>query len=326
MTDRFEEDATEAEPQSLDETQDLGDRARGPVALVIVILLLLLTMCVTVGSLTRFQLSRAQFLARNAECLVCHTEVLAQMRLDSQHQPFISKHCTSCHTPHGRRSPCASSPGTPRSPRVYAVAAVGAVPLAVARREPAPTPRPRARRPPGRSRAARQRASWPFRADCAAHHTVLELSSGRGSGSQEHRRAHALPEQPLHVVSQPARLRHGAAAVGPDEQMCGQCHPMRDLAMPVTHQPAANWLCRSCHKAHGSNYPGMLFDTQRVVCFSCHPSVAQDSLMRVLHQPFIGDECTGCHEPHGPRSISSSSRPNPSFAISATPAQRASSC
>ncbi|HSK47685.1 MAG TPA: cytochrome c3 family protein [Coriobacteriia bacterium] len=295
----YEEHAEEAEATD-QEPGDLGDRSRGPIALAIILLVLLLTVCAIVGSLTRFQLSRAQFLARNAECLVCHTEVLEQMKLTSQHQPFVTEHCTSCHTPHGsslqvkQRTWFASF-----SEGMGLWLRWGPFRWLVDRFQPKATPAMHTNGVASTTETTR-RGLGP--SELVAEEATLCWSCHPGIAPDRDSSVPHMPFENDHCTSchNPHASSKAPLLLGRnDRELCGRCHPMPDLNRQHLHQPAVQWQCRSCHRAHGSNYSGMLLNRQRIVCFACHPDVAQDDLLSVIHEPFGGDECTGCHEPHG---------------------------
>ena len=44
----------------------------------------------------------ARFIARNLDCLQCHTELIPDFDKASVHHPFMMQECTVCHTPHGK--------------------------------------------------------------------------------------------------------------------------------------------------------------------------------------------------------------------------------
>ena len=81
-----------------------GHRRRWYVLIaVIVALVLLLCGCVTVSELWLVRSSeQARFVARNVECLQCHTEMIPDLAKRTVHNPFALKQCTTCHTPHGK--------------------------------------------------------------------------------------------------------------------------------------------------------------------------------------------------------------------------------
>jgi predicted CXXCH cytochrome family protein len=82
--------------------------------------------------------------------------------------------------------------------------------------------------------------------------------------------------------------------------LCVTCHKVGpEMERDQVHPSFAARVCLDCHNPHASSYQGILVDSQRSLCFTCHPSVARLSRMGVQHQPFLYDNCTGCHEPHG---------------------------
>ena len=96
----------------------------------------------------------------------------------------------------------------------------------------------------------------------------------------------------------PAGLLRAAA---PD--LCRSCHPgvTEEIARPVTHPPAKEQECLTCHDPHGSDHPGILVESGASLCLQCHQGVATQLDARVPHPPASEGDCASCHEPHGGR-------------------------
>ena len=289
------------EPQeNLDEQEDgrTGDRT-GRLILIVVVLALLLLLCsCSAATLAyyRFGPQQAKFVVRNSECLVCHTELLAQMRMRSTHEPFVQRDCLSCHKEH-----------------------TGLLRVTVTTGE-------------GSTRVSM--ATWfrwgPFRhvLDSLQRFFTGTTSAGQTTVEKQVVGVSGLvappdrlcwmchgnlgPERKMDFQHQPFAASHCTSCHSPHASneaplliaapyiLCVTCHPMgAQLNRPQPHPPALQRRCLDCHRPHASNYEGVLVIGQRDLCFTCHPTVAVLSNDSVQHQPFLGDNCTGCHEPHG---------------------------
>lgn len=283
-------------------------RRRSWYGLLVVILLLLLLLCTAVTGvdivLTRGP-QQARFIARNLECLQCHTELIPDFSKPVVHSPFALKECTTCHTPHGGQVTTIVTQGSGATwKRVQTLAQW--LPL-----------------------------KWWF--------SVWEFFGGRTSvttaatsdgmvvskttkGVVGSKSELVMPEDQLcwtchgdigplladKYQHQPFSAGHCTNCHNPHasdnralltqapNKLCFTCHPMgTELNKAQAHPPAKDGWCTDCHNPHASNYKGILVTNQRALCFRCHPSVAVLANMPVQHQPFLNDNCTGCHQPHG---------------------------
>ncbi len=261
------------------------------------VLLALLTSCV-VSTLVYYRVGpqRARFIASNMGCLQCHTELLAQMRMPSTHNPFVERDCTSCHEPHTELLQV----------KVTGGGVTGGV-------------------------TAGSWIRWgPFR---RPYDALQQLAFGVDSKTQVTLQREAIgnaalvapidrlcwmchgnlgPERQMDFPHQPFAANHCLSCHNPHASMnkplltaapyvlCVTCHPLGgELNRTYVHEPAIRRECLRCHRPHASDYSGILVTNQRDLCFTCHPAVGALSTQMVQHQPFLGDNCTGCHEPHG---------------------------
>ena len=94
----------------------------------------------------------------------------------------------------------------------------------------------------------------------------------------------------------PTQLKKDAKA------LCLSCHPAGKIMgenMKV-HVPVQNGYCMGCHSPHASNSAkGLLKDSQKVVCLSCHEKVEKAVFSDVRHKGLLpGNECLACHKGH----------------------------
>jgi len=80
---------------------------------------------------------------------------------------------------------------------------------------------------------------------------------------------------------------------------CFECHDRADFKGRVVHAPLKSGNCQSCHSPHVSRHDGLLLETQKDLCFSCHQSLQKRIEARtVAHDPVRKGECSACHAPH----------------------------
>ena len=77
-------------------------RRRWPLLLLLLLLLLLCSVTSIVDLFVNRGPDEARFIARNIECLQCHTELIPDFDRTTVHRPFMLQECTVCHTPHGK--------------------------------------------------------------------------------------------------------------------------------------------------------------------------------------------------------------------------------
>lgn len=271
--------------------------------LVAVLLLLLLLFCVATSAQVWVQggSEQARFVARNLECLQCHTEKIPDFNKASVHNPFALKECTACHTPHGRKVTVTVTGGVGQVWRRY-VTAIQWLPLkwwfALTAGE-----------------AGRTGETVGTGGDKTRTVELKGQESGLVMpetelcwlchGSMGRKLQDEFVHQPFEAgrctnCHDPHASDWRALINQPPQKLCLTCHPIgAELAREQVHPPVAQGWCIDCHDPHASNFKGMTPVSQTDLCFRCHPSVAGLSGMPVQHVPFINGSCTDCHEPHG---------------------------
>ncbi len=300
------DEAIESDSQVDEEVEEDRRGRRWYPLLALLLLLLLLCCCASTSAdviVTRGP-QQARFVARNLECLQCHTEKIPEFSKKTVHSPFQLKDCTVCHTRHGGQLTVTVTQGASRQ---------------VSR--------------------IRTLIQWtPLKWWYDAWAAISGSSSGSSAGSEgglvskttksteDSASVLVMPEEKLcwmchgdmgglldddytHVpfvegrcteCHDPHASDNRALLTQAPNKICFTCHPIgTELNRMQAHPPAKQGWCTDCHDPHASNHKGMLVARQRELCFRCHPSVASMSGMSVQHQPFKNDNCTGCHEPHG---------------------------
>ncbi len=278
------------------------DRRWWGLLAVIVLLLLLLCCCVTAAEVwVTGGKQQARFMARNIECLQCHTELIPDFSKTTVHSPFAMRECTTCHTPHGKKVTMSvtSGPGavwtryrtmlqwlplkwwftlTERTSSKSVVAGGGKV---IATKTV-------------QVKGGKSLLVAPEEDLCWTCH-----------GSMGRKLADRFTHQPFAAgrcsnCHDPHASDYKALLTQAPNKICFTCHPMgMELNREQAHPPAAQGWCIDCHDPHASNFKGIIVRRQRELCFGCHPSVAMKESMPVQHSPFVNDNCTGCHQPHG---------------------------
>lgn len=316
--------ADEVDPdiESPSEEEDVEERRDrrwyGLLALILLLLLLLCCATTTIDlSVTRGP-QQAQFVARNLECLQCHTEKIPEFAKNTVHSPFMMRDCTVCHTRHGGQVTVSVTQGASAQIARYRTL-VQWLPL-----------------------------KWWFdiwggiagsssQSASATEGGLVAKSTRSVEGSTS---VLVLPEDELcwmchgdmgvllgntytHVPFEKGRCTechdphasdNRALLTQAPNKICFTCHPMGlEINRMQAHPPAKQGWCTDCHSPHASNHKGILVARQRELCFRCHPSVASLSNMPTQHQPFKNDNCTGCHEPHGSDSTPLLIKPQPAL-------------
>lgn len=285
---------------SPEEEEDERKRRRWIVLAVIALLLLLLFCCVTASQIWYLGSSeQARFVARNLECLQCHTELIPAFSSVSVHDPFAKKECLTCHTPHGKNVAVTVTRGPAEYltrvstvirwlPLRWWLSLAGAVSGGTAEN--------------GSNGASSVSKVKGGTAGLVVPETELcwtcHGSMGKKLGDEFQHTPFATGRcgecHDPHASKQPTLL------VQAPDQLCFTCHPMgMEINREQSHPPAAAGWCIDCHDPHASRFEGIIVARQRELCFRCHPTVAVLSGMAVQHAPFLNDDCTGCHQPHG---------------------------
>lgn len=245
---------------------------------------------------------QARFIARNAECLQCHVELIPDFSRNTVHNPFAQKQCTTCHTRHGKKVSVSVTRGAVITWRRW-TRSLYWLPL-----------------------------KWWFNLSQGSAEKVSATAGGVDQSASVTRQIRGgkskltMPEEQLcwmchgdlgpkrddpfqHQPFQASRCTNchdphasdfSALLTQAPNKICLTCHPIgAELTRAQTHPPVKQGWCTDCHDPHASEFRGILVARQRELCFRCHPSVAGKSGMAVQHVPFLNDNCTGCHEPHG---------------------------
>ena len=300
--------ADEVEPTT-DPSAEEGEDRRGRRwygLLALILLLLLLLCCVT--TLIDLAITRgpqqARFIARNVECLQCHTEKIPDFNKATVHSPFKQRDCTVCHTEHGAQVAATVTQGASAQISRYrtlvqwlplrwwfdAWSALGGTTNSSIRTTAGGVVSKSTRSVEGTASVLvlpSDELCWMCHGDMGGllddKYTHLPFAKGRCVDCHD---PHASDNRAL-LVSAPNKL-------------CFTCHPIgEELNRMQAHSPAKQGWCTDCHNPHASNNKGILVAQQRELCFTCHPTVASMSNLPMQHQPFGNDNCTGCHEPHG---------------------------
>lgn len=280
------------------------------LALSVALLLLVLCLFVSISYTSFFRplQERARFVVLNRTCLQCHLEVLPQLRLAYQHNPFLKLRCTECHTPHYGPT---TKPGKSGGGRVEGNRCGLFFGLAVAaQRQSAPASAPAASgagQTYGGSDAAakRVRPSGLAPSVLTRRESILCTMCHGGMKGTSSKYQHQ-PFQAGHCTSchNPHASAYSRLIKTTPERLCTSCHRIKEqLDLPNVHPPFGEHRCMDCHSPHGSNQKGMLIESQRTLCLVCHPNVAKLVNMPVQHAPFANGGCTGCHKPHSSRVV-----------------------
>ncbi|MDZ4168911.1 MAG: cytochrome c3 family protein [Coriobacteriia bacterium] len=286
------------------EEQEEGRSRRWSSLLVVILLLLLLLCClatsaqiwITGGS------QQARFIARNLECLQCHTELIPEFNNVTVHNPFALKECTACHTRHGKKVSVTVTSSALETWRRYTTmlewlplkwwitlsqGAAGRISSEGGGIVPGESKSVEVKGADSELVMAEQDLCWLCHGSMGAklgdEYRHQPFVTGRCTNCHN---PHASPYVAL--INQPPN------------RICLTCHAMgAELSRDQAHSPAEGGWCLDCHDPHASNFKGMIVAGQRDLCFRCHPTVAVLDSMAVQHAPFLNDDCTGCHEPHG---------------------------
>ncbi len=289
----------------IDSEDQGGERRarRGWVPVAAAILLLLLMFC-TVTSAQVWVTGgdqQARFIARNLECLQCHTELIADFNKTAVHNPFASKECLACHTRHGKKVTVTITGGVGQVWRRY-VTAIQWLPLkwwfALTQGKAGRTGET-VGEPVEKSRSVDVKGPdstlvMPQRELCWMCHGSMGKKLGDEFVHEPFAAGRCTDCHDPHASNWKGLINQ------PPQQLCLTCHPIgAELARDQVHSPVAQGWCIDCHDPHASNFKGMTPVSQTELCFRCHPSVAALSGMPTQHVPFINGGCTECHEPHG---------------------------
>lgn len=290
--------------------------------LAVILLLLLLMFCVVTSAQVWVTggPEQARFIARNLQCLQCHTELIPDFTKPSVHQPFAMKECTTCHTPHGKKVTVTVTSGPRQIWRRYtttlqwlplkwwfALSEGRAGRIGVTGGGAGTSESVNVKGKKSTLVLPEQKLCWMCHGDLggllADKYTHQPFAAGRCTNCHN---PHASDNRAL-LTQAPNKL-------------CFTCHPIgMELGRKQVHPPVAQGWCIDCHNPHASNYKGILVSAQRKLCFTCHPTVAIMQDMPTQHAPFVNDNCTGCHEPHGSNTLPLLDAPQPGLCYKCHP-------
>lgn len=293
---------SEEQPDS-EEDREKRDR-RWWILLAVVLLLLLLLCCVSNYARTWITggSEQARFIARNLECLQCHTELIPEFNSTAVHNPFALKECTACHTRHGKKVSVSVTSGAVEMWRRYTTT-IEWLPL----RWIFLLSEGDAGRVSSSTGEVDADASRSVEVKGAESELIMpeEELCWYCHGSMGAKLSDEFVHQPFGAgrctnCHDPHASDYSGLIVQAPNRICLTCHPIgMELSRDQAHPPAEEGWCIDCHDPHASNFRGMIVAGQRELCFRCHPTVAVLDSMPVQHAPFLNDDCTGCHEPHG---------------------------
>lgn len=285
-----------------------GGRRKTTTAAVVLLLLLLISVgSVLYQSLTGGPARKAIFLATNAKCLVCHSEMAALVDRSSVHYPFEQEQCTSCHTTHGQVFEKRAGAGETAA-ESFRRACGPFIPIAALQGlldRIFGTTTTKKWQTTSESRASLKKESLTFKSRKVSKLVNTELKlcmicHGNLGGLWRNRYRHP-PFIEGHCTNchNPHASNYKPLLNAGPRELCVTCHPIAaELKMAQVHPPFEVQDCLSCHSPHASNEKILLRGPQKVVCLACHPTVAPYTQYAVQHSPFAKGDCTGCHEPH----------------------------
>lgn len=276
-------------------------KRRGWILLAAVaLLLLLLFACVSISEVWLIGgEQQARFVARNLECLQCHTELIPDFNKPSVHNPFALKECTTCHTPHGKEIRVTVTTGPAEYVRRFRTV-LQWLPLrwwlSVSERSEVEGSVPGSVESVSRAKSKGGHSGLvaPEEDLCWTCHGSMGRKLGDTYQHQPFETGRCTSCHDPHASDFRVLLTQAP------NKICFTCHPIgQELNRKQAHSPVAQGWCIDCHDPHASNFKGMIVARQRELCFRCHPTVAVKTGMPVQHVPFLNDNCTGCHEAHG---------------------------
>lgn len=276
------------------------------ILLVILLLLTLQASIVTYFYLTGRTEKVRSFIRRNKECLICHPEMLAKLRLRDIHDPFIKRRCVDCHIDHAysereEKRVVTSETRIKKVSRDFCGKTMGISPesqcgklLGISREEVTKGVVLESKYLKKYVSLAKPGLKMPQKQLCLTCHKNLL--------NQTHLTYQHKPFDKGTCTSchDPHASNYINLMVMSDYDICLSCHGnlYPDFRKAILHQPFEAHRCVDCHHPHASNVAGILQDTQKNLCFSCHRTTAQQTARAVQHNPFDAGKCTDCHHPH----------------------------
>lgn len=276
------------------------------ILLIILLLLLLQATVVTYFYLTSRTKEIKSFVRRNKECLICHPEMLAKLRLRDVHDPFIKRRCVDCHIDHAyserkEKRIITSETRITKVSREYCGKLLGISPesrcgkiLGITKEKTTKGTMLESKYLKKYVPIAKPGLKMPQKQLCLSCHKNLLEQTYR---TYQHKPFDVGTCTSCH---DPHASNYINLMVMSDYDLCFSCHGdlYPELLQSVQHQPFKEHHCVDCHHPHASNVAGILQDTQKRLCFSCHRTTAQEANRPVQHNPFDAGKCTDCHRPH----------------------------
>ncbi len=296
-------------PTGIEDVPEVGGGGRKTTTLAVVLLLLLLLSVASLlyQSLTGGPGRKAQFLAVNARCLVCHSEMEALLDRTSVHHPFAEQQCTSCHTTHGqvfeKRAGVAETAAESFRRACGPFIPIAALQTLLDRVLGTATTKKWTTTSESRTKYSKDDLTFRVREESKLINTELRLCMtchGNLGGLWQARYGHPpFIEGYCTNCHDPHASAFKPLLNQEPRKLCVACHPIaKELKMAQVHPPFEVQDCVSCHSPHASDDKVLLRGPQNVVCLACHPTVAPYTQFAVQHPPFQKGDCTGCHEPH----------------------------
>ena len=276
-------------------------------SLLILLLLALLLLCCAVTSAKLWVdggSQEARFIARNLECLQCHTEVIPDFSKAAVHNPFALKTCTACHTPHGKKVTVNVTGGLGQIWKRFTTS-IQWLPLRLwlGATEGTAGRTGETVEVTGEGGALKNRTVEVKGAESMLIMPETELC-WYCHGSMGAKLSEMTVHQPFGAgrctnCHDPHSSDWSGILTQAPNKLCLTCHPTaEERGMDQIHPSFEQGWCIDCHDPHASEYVGMTVVGQLELCFRCHPSVATMQDLPVQHAPFINGMCTDCHEPH----------------------------
>lgn len=260
--------------------------------------------------------------AQGKLCLGCHKDFQEKLKRPFVHTPVKGMDCTGCHNPH------ASEHGkllSVEAAQICTSCHKGIVPAqAKSTHQPAAEGNCTACHDPHASATRFELLKSGIEA-CATCHAAV--TDGWKRARHKHQVSGAASActacHDPHASASGEKLLKGA-----DPGLCLSCHkPDKKFAARHLGYPVQKARCASCHDPHGSDQPGMLYDTVHkpvanrqcaechlpgslatrvtgtALCTTCHRQQVSQMLDKAhVHQAVAGEKgCLNCHTPHASR-------------------------
>jgi predicted CXXCH cytochrome family protein len=84
-------------------------------------------------------------------------------------------------------------------------------------------------------------------------------------------------------------------------ESCLRCHEAvrSQIELPVSHLPASEGMCDTCHSPHAARFDHLLNKRERALCYACHAELIDSYQTGSVHTPVRQGQCVVCHQVHG---------------------------